>query len=213
VSLGEAEGQSTIAAATALTTAGFGHDLVAVDTDMRHPELHARLGQQFGEGVAEVARRDVNRLMVPTGYQHLWLVAAGIPDRHPADVLSVNLSVVLEAARGRNRRVVIDCPPLHGLAETMIVLAAARNALLVVDARKAKVPELEAAVAQLRGAGVNLLGIVVNRAAAVRRRGSYAAYRAPTPSATRRPPATRPAGKAAVRNGQPVRRPARGRRR
>jgi succinoglycan biosynthesis transport protein ExoP len=176
VSWGEGEGKSTVAAGVALTTAVSGLDVVAVDADLRHPALHARLGQPFGEGMAKATDREIERLVEPTEQNHLWFLSAGIPDRHPADLLPVALGRVLDYAHARDRRLVIDCPPMHGVAETVMVLAAAQNVLVVVDGRKTKLPELEAMIARLHAAGVRVMGVVLNKVQRSKQNSAYPSF-------------------------------------
>jgi polysaccharide biosynthesis transport protein len=198
-SWGEGEGKSTVAAGIALTSAASGQETIAVDADLRHPELHSRLSQPFGEGLADVARRDLETLIGPTGYRNLWFLPSGIPDRHPADVLAVTLEEVIRYGRAERRRLVVDPPPFHGIAETLMVLAASHNVVIVVDRRKAKLAELEAMVTRMRASGVNIIGVVLNRTSQSRKDSAYPAYapdarhlRAPAePLRARRPPASR----------------------
>lgn len=176
VSWGEGEGKSTVAAGIALTPAMSGADVIAADADLRHPRLHTLLGQPFGEGMADVSPRTVAGLVRPTEYPHLWFVPAGIPDRHPADVLPVTMRVTLDHAATSRRRLVVDCPPLHGVAETAMVVAATHNAVLVVDGKMRKLPELEGVVGRLRSAGVNIVGVVLNRTHRSKVMSAYPAF-------------------------------------
>jgi capsular exopolysaccharide synthesis family protein len=188
------EGKSTVAAGLALTLAAGGKEVVVVDADLRYPNLHTRLDQPFGQGLADVGRIGIEALIMPTRFRGLRFVPAGIPDRHPADVLAAALPAAKNAVVATGRRLIVDAPPLHGVAETPMVLAISGHALLVVDANKAKLLELEHMVTRLRGARVNVVGIVLNRVRRSRQGSAYGAY---SPAAERptveRPAVERPA--------------------
>jgi succinoglycan biosynthesis transport protein ExoP len=175
------EGKSTIATALGVSFAAGGRDVVLIDADLRKPTQHIKLGEPFGDGLADAGQVDPVKLLRRTRQEGLYLLPAGMPDRHPSDVLAANLpNAVHRLARG-DRLVIVDAPPIHGIAETPLILSVVRQIILVVDAGSTKLPEIERAVRELRDTGVNVLGVVINR---VRRRsnssyGSYPAYTAP----------------------------------
>jgi Mrp family chromosome partitioning ATPase len=74
---------------------------------------------------------------------------------------------LLSALHETDRTVIIDCPPLSGVAETRILVADADAVVLVVDARKFDPERLEQSLVLLRASGANVVGVVLNR---VRRR-------------------------------------------
>ena len=184
-SWGEGAGKSTVAAGLALTSAQSGTEVLAVDADLRRPELHARLGEAFGPGTANAGRREIEKLVVPTRQPRLWLLPAGTTDHHPADVLAVTLDRILGFAKDRRWRVVIDSPPYHGVAETAMVLSTSRYVVLVVDARRTKMPELEAMASRLRTSGVNIVGVALNRVPNSRMDSAYGPYAPKTSRITR----------------------------
>ncbi|MCB0989785.1 MAG: hypothetical protein KDB16_02320, partial [Acidimicrobiales bacterium] len=126
-----------------------------------------RLATAMGRGLADMGSKDISELLRPTSARGLRLLPAGLPDRSPADVVAVNLPKAIAAARQNADVVVVDAPPLEMVAETRQVIAHAGHVILVVDAASVNLPELAAAVAELREHGAILLGVVINR---VRRR-------------------------------------------
>ncbi|MCP3937604.1 MAG: hypothetical protein GY708_19800 [Actinomycetia bacterium] len=161
------EGKSSVAAGVSWALASVGHSVIAIDADLRRPALHHRLASTMGRGLADLGSNDLSQLLRPTSARGLQLLPAGLPDRSPADVVAVNLPIAIEAARERADVVVIDAPPLEMVAETRQVISHAGHVILVVDAASVNLPELAAAVAELREHGATLLGVVINR---VRRR-------------------------------------------
>jgi capsular exopolysaccharide synthesis family protein len=170
------EGKSTIAAGLAWTLALVGHDVVAVDADLRRPTLHRQFNVRLEHGLADLDDRSMataQALAQSTELSNLSVISAGRPDRHPTRVLHAILPRLLTELDGKV--VVIDTPPLLGVSEAVMIANLAGNAILVVDARRRNPAELEQVMRDLTRGGARLLGAVVNRAR-LRHRGYAAAY-------------------------------------
>jgi Mrp family chromosome partitioning ATPase len=59
--------------------------------------------------------------------------------------------------------VIIDGPPVIGLADALVLSNLSKATLFVVDAGRTRYGALEAAVKRLRAANANILGAVTNR--------------------------------------------------
>jgi capsular exopolysaccharide synthesis family protein len=158
------EGKSSIVSHAAWALATPGQFVVAVDGDLRQPRLHEIFGVPLSPGVSDVpAATGPIELLAPTGNRYLELVPAGVPTRHPADIAAADVPRLLRALHESDRTVVLDCPPVMGVAETTILVTKADAVILVVDARKLTFENLEQGLAHLRAAGANVVGIVLNR--------------------------------------------------
>lgn len=161
------EGKSSVSAGIAWALASVGQEVIVIDSDLRRPALHHRLGRPMDLGLADLRLVDFDDVLQPTNSRGLRFVPAGLPDRSPADVVAVNLPHAIDEARARADVVIVDAPPLEMVAETPQVISTCGHVVLVVDASSVNLPELANAVAQLREQGAELLGVVINR---VRRR-------------------------------------------
>jgi Mrp family chromosome partitioning ATPase len=90
------------------------------------------------------------------------VVAAGPAVSNCSDLLASHLSGLLEEFRTRFEMVYVDCPPVLGFADSMII-GPAVDAVLVV-ARAASTPRefVRAAIEQLRRVRSNVAGVVLN---------------------------------------------------
>ncbi|WP_116999661.1 hypothetical protein [Desertimonas flava] len=168
------EGRTTVTAALGLMLAAVGHDVVAIDADLRDPHLHELLGAPLAVGLAELDHVGVGKVVVQTPQTGLGLVAAGIAKTHPSQILAMALPPTLAeiAARTPKPTMLIDAPPLSSAhhrgareqmpAETATVLGAARSVLLVIDPTTRYLPEIAVAVQRLREDGVFIVGAVLN---------------------------------------------------
>ncbi|MGO9333555.1 MAG: tyrosine-protein kinase family protein, partial [Acidimicrobiales bacterium] len=168
------EGKSSVASHVAWALAIPGRSVVAVDCDLRKPTLHEIFGVALSPGVSDFfASNGPAELLTPTGNRYLELIPAGVPRRHPADIVTAEVPRLLSALHELDQTVIVDCPPLSGVAETRILVAKADAVVLVVDARKFDPERLEQSLVQLRAARANVVGIVLNR---VRRRNVDDSY-------------------------------------
>jgi succinoglycan biosynthesis transport protein ExoP len=158
------EGKSSVVAHTAWALATPGNFVVAVDGDLRQPTLHEIFGLKLSPGVSDiVAAAGPSELLAETGNRYLEVIPAGLPNRHPADIAAADVPRLLRALAESDRTVMLDCPPVSGMAETGILIAKADAVVVVVDARTVNFEHLEQGLAQIRASGGNIVGIVLNR--------------------------------------------------
>jgi capsular exopolysaccharide synthesis family protein len=179
------EGKSCVASHAAWALATSGQFVVAVDGDLREPTLDEIFNVPLSPGVSDISTASgPSELLAATENRYLELVPAGVPTRHPTDIAAADLPRLFRALQESDRMVVLDCPPITGVAETTILVAKADAVVLVVDARKPDFETLEQGLAQIRESGGNVVGIALNR---VRRRtaaADYASLRASGPPST-----------------------------
>jgi capsular exopolysaccharide synthesis family protein len=192
------DGKSTVAAHTAWALASPGHLVAAVDTDLRKPSLHEIFSRPLSPGVSDFDSARLNDLLATTDNPYLDFIASGLPTRHPADVVSADVPPLLNALQESNRTVVLDCPPVMGVAETSILATKADGVLIVVNARNVKFDRLVQGITQLRGSGANVIGIVLNR---VRRPKALSGYSYIRPAAMSTDEDAKPKSRRFARSG------------
>ncbi len=185
-SLRTGEGKSTIASLLAWSLASAGYPVRIADADLRLPTQHLRFHARLSPGLANVGHVPVEGLLQPTGLASLTVLTAGLAEGHPGDVLDFALPHLLADGAAHGVTTLIDTAPIQAVAETMRTALMVGFVVIVVDARTLRIEELERTVQQLRASDVVVLGIVVNRAARVKRRtttSDYYAYRRRTSGA------------------------------
>lgn len=155
------EGKSTVTAALAWVLASLGPRVVAIDCDLRRPALHRYLGVELEGGLANANGIDPSGLTQPTPLPSLSVVSAGRTDRHPTEILYTTLPRLLNAFDGN--LILIDTPPMLGVAESTLIATMTKAVLLVIDTKQTTRSELEQVLHDLRRANVRVLGAVVNR--------------------------------------------------
>jgi capsular exopolysaccharide synthesis family protein len=164
---GKGEGKSVSAANLALTMAQqVPSRVLLLDADLRRPRSHRLLGLDDRQpGLADVLMggEDLESALVPVPGRNLWVLPAGLPPGHPAELLgSSGMRRVLDTLRTRFDRVVVDTPPIAPLADVRILSPMADGIVLVVRAGVTPRPAIERALAGFDRKRV--LGIVLNDA-------------------------------------------------
>lgn len=132
------EGKSLISANLASACARAGESVLLVDVDLRHPQLAKLLGVSAKHpGLVEVVAGEVpwRQAVQETQVPNLFVLGAGRAAGVPTDVLgTVEMHDLLAELCEEFDRVVLDGPPLLGLADSRAVGRFADGLLLVVQA-------------------------------------------------------------------------------
>jgi capsular exopolysaccharide synthesis family protein len=202
-------GKSVIAVGLADALATSGADVIAIDCDLRGPDLHRYLHAELSPGVVDVidGSEQSSGLLQETSHSGVRLVAAGaaLSESTSSSVGLTRITRLLKQMRGNADYVVVDTSAVTIGADSTVVAKALDGVIMVVDLNVVDRDVLAAATEQLRGAGVRIFGIVLNRAGVVqaRRGGGFAGWRGRDAQDIREAPPVREASP--VREAPPVR--------
>ncbi len=161
------EGKTTVAMNMANTFAQAGKHVLLIDADLRNPSLHQLLGAKTQEGglAAYLTNQtSIEGLIQASTVPNLDIILAGKPPQTPAEILaSPKMEVLLQVAIQHHDLVIIDGPPILGLADSMILASLADMTILVVEAGKTRLPTVNNSIKRLWDAGANVSGILLNR--------------------------------------------------
>jgi capsular exopolysaccharide synthesis family protein len=132
------EGKSTVAANLAAACALAGENVLLVDMDLRHPRLGSAMGiPNASDGLVEAVSGRIhwNDAIRTTKTPNLFVLPAGDTAGVPLDILgTVEMHDLLAELADDFDRVILDGPPLLGLADARVVSRFADGMLLVVEA-------------------------------------------------------------------------------
>lgn len=160
-----AEGKSTSAWALAGSFSRLGKSVLLIDADMRKPAFVT--GAEKTDGLAVLlTNRDPLRdhLVKPEASENVWLLQCGPLPPNPAELLaSARFEALLLEATAEFDMVIIDSPPILGLADTPLLASKATATLMVIEAGKTRTRAAGEAVGRLRQAGANVVGALLTR--------------------------------------------------
>lgn len=160
------EGKTTTSTNLATVFAYTGKKVLLVDCDMRKPEVHNKLQINNGIGLSEYLR-GVNTLAdiaQETKVENLLAVSAGDAVPNPTELLaSPPFMRLLSEAAGQFDVVVLDSPPVMGLADALIISNRSGNTLLVSAYGQTRKRSLKEAYERLDQARSNMIGTVLTK--------------------------------------------------
>lgn len=160
----QAEGKSTSSWALAVSFARLGKRVLLIDADMRKPAFVT--GEEKQDGLANLLtnRDPLKDHLVKVEQDGIWLLPCGPLPPNPAELLaSPRLRTILAEASAQFDQVIVDSPPILGLADTPLLSSLASGTLLVIEAGKTRTRAASEALGRLRQAGGNVVGALLTR--------------------------------------------------
>jgi succinoglycan biosynthesis transport protein ExoP len=158
------EGKSTTALALARDAAVAGRRILLIDADMRRPSLHSHLsvGREPGLSNFLTQQLPIEAVIHETDMPGLSFMPAGPKPPNPAELVSgAAIRTLLGYLREEYDQIIIDSPPVLGLADGPRLASVVDATLLVIEANKSHRGAINAAVRRLNAARANLVGAVL----------------------------------------------------
>ena len=160
------EGKSTTALALALGLASVGAKVLLIDGDMRNPGLHRVLGKPLGGGLSNLLTGDgqLEDYIEPSGTANLSFLVAGHIPPNPAELLSSeHVARLVGEATELFDHVVIDGPPILGLADAPLLSRAAEGVVFVVESGKTRATQARHAIERILAVRGHFVGAVLSK--------------------------------------------------
>ncbi len=158
------EGKTTTALAFAGVLVAGGCKTLLLECDVRRAALRPMLGiDSEGPGLVEVLGReaDLDEAIMSSGVEDLDLLLVREPHFSAADLFGGgNMEALLDQLKQRYDVIVLDLPPLLGLADGRSLAVLADTNVLVVQWEQTPTKAVESAVSSLRADGANMEGAI-----------------------------------------------------
>lgn len=160
------EGKSTTSFAIARDFAKVGRRVLLIDADLRKPTQNLLTGVSNTVGLANLLAQHSTRAEVTQAskFAGLDVIPTGPLPPNPAELLaSAGLRPLLDELKRDYDLVVIDAPPVMGLADAPTLAALVEATIIVVEANRAHRGQAKASVRRLRDARANILGGILTK--------------------------------------------------
>ena len=171
------EGKSSSALALAQNYARRGEAVLLIDADLRRPAFK---GTSKSHGVTNLlsSQESIRAHIISTQHENLWLLPCGPIAPNPADLLSSNrFGEILAEATQHFDRIIVDAPPVLGLADATFLAAFVGDVLLIVEAGKTRTRAAREAIDRIVGSGARLVGVTLTKATGEGSQYGYYNYR------------------------------------
>ena len=167
-SLQQQDGKTSVSTNCAITLAQLGMgEVLLVDADLRHPDLHDIFGVSQTPGLSDllVGGVSVTEIVRPTRVPGLFVIPAGPIPTNPAELLfSPRLTQALALLGDRFAHIVIDSPPMLGVSDTLVLAPRVDGVILVLRHGHTGRDAAQRGVQMLGSVRARVLGVVLNHA-------------------------------------------------
>jgi len=174
-----AEGKSTTALSLATHITQTGKKVLLIDCDLRKSSLHKKLGLGNDSGLTNYLAGDARPVDITRSCSipHLFLIPSGPLPPNPAELLgSAKMVALLNLAAERFDQVIIDGPPVLGLADAPLLGSLVEATLLVAECGVTSRQFAQGAVKRLRSTRTRLVGGVLTKVDTRNRSYGYHGY-------------------------------------
>jgi succinoglycan biosynthesis transport protein ExoP len=160
------EGKSTTTFALAQGFARAGLRVLLVDLDLRNPSQHKLIGSDNRIGASTLLTGAVRLqgAVQPTDWPNLFLLPSGPLPPSPAELLiGPRLVAMVKEATEHYDIVLLDGPPVMGLADAPLIASVASGAVLTIEAGRTSRAQARAAIKRLRLGNARLFGAILTK--------------------------------------------------
>jgi polysaccharide biosynthesis transport protein len=158
------EGKTTISVNLAASLAMNGSRVLLIDADLRKPSIHKIMGYPAQPGLSDFLAGYANRtdILRSTSNPNLFIITAGTIPPQPIELLASNgFKDLLSGFRKEFEHLIIDAPPILGLADGRIISSTVDGVLLVAKHHSTRKDSLRFTVQFLNQVHAPLLGGVL----------------------------------------------------
>ncbi|QDT12259.1 polysaccharide biosynthesis tyrosine autokinase [Planctomycetes bacterium K23_9] len=159
------DGKSTIGGNLACSIAQSGKRVLALDCDLRRPQLTDNFDMSGKPGISNVLNGDCELADAchATPLPNLFVMPSGPIPSNPAEALTLpDMNELLEEVRNEFDYIILDTPPLLVVTDPSITASMVDGVVLTVRIRRKCKPNAKESLNILRAVGAKVLGTVIN---------------------------------------------------
>ncbi|UYY56942.1 polysaccharide biosynthesis tyrosine autokinase [Sphingomonas sp. S2-65] len=171
-----AEGKSTTALALATTLTRANRKVILIDGDMRSPSVHELGGVNHDRGLSNflAGEDEIASLTFAMADLGFTAMSAGPIPPNAAELLTGNrLTLLIERLLESYDHVVIDSPPVMGLADAPLIASRVEGIIYAVESHGIRSTLVKTALGRLASANAHVIGAVLTKFEAKRAHYGY----------------------------------------
>lgn len=160
------EGKTFLSTALAIAWAQSGHKTILVDFDLRHPQVHERLGLENKRGLSNllIGTAFLDEVIQRTPLKNLQAITSGPLPPNPAELLdSEQIAKIMSELRERADVIVMDSPPILTVSDTSLVVPYSDGVITLIVPGQTLRPMLRELKDQVALAQGRLIGAAFNK--------------------------------------------------
>ena len=161
------EGKTTTIINLALAMSDVpGYRTLLVDSDLRYPTVHDRLGLMQSPGLTEILEGSVglDSEIMDTEKENLKIITSGNLPHYPVELLeSERLKNLIKELKSDFDLILVDSPPLIPYSDASVLSSQMDGVLLVVASGKTRREDIQQVQATLQDNQAKVLGVVLNK--------------------------------------------------
>ena len=164
-SSGPQEGKTITAANIAVAMAQAGGKVLVLDCDLRRPKLHKLFGTDRDKGISNILAGScsMDETIFHTRVPNVDIIPSGPIPPNPSEILiSHHMKELIEQARTRYERIIIDSPPVTAVTDAVIIASLVDGVVMVIRANDTHREMIKNGISQLQSVNANILGAVLN---------------------------------------------------
>jgi len=175
----QSEGKSTTSFATARALSRVGKRVLLIDADMRRPSIHSRIGLDNAAGLSTLltSQQSVLSVVRATDEENLSVLTSGPHPPSPSELLaSPRMALILEELAKEFDSIVIDSPPVLGLADAPVLSAIVDGVAFVIEAEGGQRGAVKASLRRLRAMNPIIVGAILTKFDPNKSSNRYSSY-------------------------------------
>lgn len=161
------EGKSFIAANLASAFAASNIKVLIVDCDLRKGRQHQIFKISNNKGLSNLLIDSVDnykKYIKSTAYSNIKVLTSGMLAPNPSELLgSIKNKDLMEVLKKNFDIIILDCPPVNGLADSLVMTALADSVLIVCAQNRTKMALLEDTKKALVQLNAKVTGVIMNK--------------------------------------------------
>ena len=167
------DGKSFVAANLAVAYAHEEKKVLIIDCDLRKGRQHDIFGinnmgtKGYSNLILNYKKKndDLDDYIVETGVKNVSLIPAGPTPPNPVELLnSENNEKLLFELKEKFDIIILDCPPVIGLSDALVLTKYSDSNVVVVSNKKTKVESLEKTKKTFEQIEAHITGVIINKA-------------------------------------------------